>query len=177
MTLQESKASEKRVFKLKPLSSDGVEGALDKAEHYRLLNQPQLAESICLDILEIDPANQRAAIFLLLALTDQFGRTSSRAAKQALELARNLKDEYARQYYTGIVHERQGSVALSSGVPGTDFDACEWYLEAMKFYEKAEALSPAGNNDPVLRWNTCARIIMAYNLQERPFDDSRPELE
>jgi hypothetical protein len=177
MTLQESKASEKRVFKLKPLSKEGVEGALDKAEHYRLLNQPRLAESICLDILDIDPANQKAAVFLLLALTDQFGRSSSKAAKQALDLARNLKDEYARQYYTGIVHERQGAVALNSGIPGADFDACEWYLEAMKFYEKAEAVSPAGNNDPVLRWNTCARTIMQYNLQERPLDDSRPELE
>jgi hypothetical protein len=177
MTLQESKASEKRVFKLKPLSKDGVDAALDKAEHYRLLNQPRLAESICLDILEIDAANQKAAVFLLLALTDQFGRSSSKAAKQALDLARGLKDDYARHYYTGIVHERQGAVALSSGIPGADFDACEWYLEAMKLYEKAEAVSPAGNNDPVLRWNTCARTIMQYNLQERPRDDSQPELE
>lgn len=164
-------------FKLKPLSKDGVEKALEKAEHYRLLNQPRLAESICLDILDIEPANQKALVFLLLALTDQFGRSSSKAVKQAQEIASKLKDEYARVYYTGIVLERQGSVALNSGIPGSDFDACEWYLEAMKYYEKADELGQAGNDDPILRWNTCARIIMQYNLTERPIDDSQPVLE
>lgn len=177
MTVHDSKASEKPVFKLKPLSKEGIEGALDKAEHYRLLNQPRLAESICLDILDVDPENQKAKVFLLLALTDQFGRSSSKAAKQALDLAHGLKDEYARSYYQGIIHERQGTVALNSGIPGADFDACEWYQEAMKFYEKAETLSPAGSNDTVLRWNTCARIIMQYNLQERPHDDHQIQLE
>ena len=177
MTLQDSRTSEKRAFKLKPLSKDGVNGALDKAETYRLLNQPRLAESICLDILAIEPGNQKASVFLLLALTDQFGKSSSKAVKQAQEIANNLKDEYARNYYTGIILERQGSVALSSGIPGSDFDACEWYLEAMKFYEKADNLSPSGNDDTILRWNTCARIIMQYNLQERPIDNSQPELE
>jgi hypothetical protein len=176
MALQ-TKTSEKLVFKLKPLSKDGVNGALEKAETYRLLNQPRLAESICQDILAIDPGNQKASVFLLLALTDQFGRSSSKAVKQAQEIASSLKDDYARAYYTGIILERQGSVALSSGIPGADFDACEWYLDAMKYYEKAEAVTIEGNNDPILRWNTCARTIMQYNLQERPVDDSRTELE
>jgi hypothetical protein len=177
MMLQETKTPEQRTFKLKPLSKDGIAGALDKAEHYRLLNQPRLAESICLDILDIDASNQKARVFLLLALTDQFGRSAPKAVRQALELAGALQDDYARQYYTGIINERQGSLALHADIPGAHFDACEWYLEAMKCYEKAEALSTAGNNDSVLRWNTCARIIMQYNLQERPQDNSQPELE
>src|SRR5215213_7904719 len=123
MAIQDPKTSEKRVFNLKPLSKDGISRALDKAETYRLLNQPRLAESICLDILLIDPGNQKASVFLLLALTDQFGKSSARAVKQALDLAGSLKDEYARTYYTGIIHERQGGVALNSGMPGADFDA------------------------------------------------------
>ena len=164
-------------FKLKPLSKEGIDAALDKAETYRLLNQPRLAESICLDILAIDPNNQKASVYLLLALTDQFGRASSKAGKQALEIASKLKDDYSRIYYTGIIYERQGATALSSGLPGADFDACEWYLEAMECYEKAEPLAPAGNDDTKLRWNTCARTIMQYNLQSRPVDDSQPILE
>src|SRR5688572_30426509 len=108
-------AEESRSFKLKPLSKQGVEPALGKAEHYRLLNQPRLAESICLDILAVDPDNQKASIFLLLALTDQFGRASSKAAKQAMEIAGKLRDEYSRLYYTGIVYERQAANALHSG--------------------------------------------------------------
>src|SRR6187401_2139656 len=110
------KTSEKLAFKLKPLSKDGINGALEKAETYRLLNQPRLAESICQDILAIDPGNQKAAVFLLLALTDQFGSSSSKAVKQAQEIANNLKDEYAKTYYTGVIFERMAQVALNSGI-------------------------------------------------------------
>ncbi|MBS1543220.1 MAG: hypothetical protein JST14_06270 [Bacteroidetes bacterium] len=166
----------KKVFSLKPLAREAVESALNKAEHYRLLNQPKLAESICLDILDVDANNQKASIVLLLALTDQFG-SAPNAAKQAQEIANKLKDDYSRLYYTGIVHERQGSVALASAVHGSDYDAYEWYLEAMDYYEKASKLAPSGNNDPVLRWNTCARTIMQFNLEERPSDARHPILE
>ena len=171
-----STTSETETFKLKPLAKEGIETSLGKAEHYRLLNQPRLAESICLDVLLIDPTNQKASIFLLLALTDQFGQSSSKTANQALSIAKGLKDDYSRIYYTGIVHERQGATALRSGTPGSDFDAYEWYREAMEFYEKADAINKDDNNDPVLRWNTCARIIMEHHLHERPFDNS-PVLE
>jgi tetratricopeptide (TPR) repeat protein len=160
------------VFQLKPLSKEGVEAAINKAEHYRLLNQPKLAESICLDVLEVDPNNQKTKIILLLALTDQFGQSASRAARQAMDLANSLEDEYSRVYYLGIVHERQGTAALNSTTPGTDFDAFEWYREAMEFFEKAATINKSSKEDPTLRWNTCARVIMQYNLKSRPLDDS-----
>jgi hypothetical protein len=178
MSVQDLKTMRaQRQLRLKPLSKEGISAALDKAEHYRLLNQPRLAESICLDILAIDAANASASVILLLALTDQFGKSSSKASKQALMLAQGLKDEYARKYYTGIVHERQAGNALSSGIPGADFDAYEWYLEAMDCYEQAEAIHPPGNDDAILRWNTCARTIAQYDLHERPLDDGEPLLE
>lgn len=178
MSVQNLRATgNERLFQLKSLSKEGVTAALDKAEHYRLLNQPRLAESICLDILAVDSQNSKASVILLLALTDQFGKSSSKASKQALTLAQNLKDEYARIYYTGIVYERQAANALNSGVPGADFDAFEWYLEAMDCYEKADAIHPPGNDDAILRWNTCSRTIHQYNLHERPLDDGEPLLE
>jgi len=172
-----SPSTETPQFELKPLSKESIEAALDKAEQYRFLNQPRLAESICLDILDIDPGNQKAAVFLLLALTDQFKQSSTKASKQALELANSLKDEYSKIYYTGIIHERQGAAALNSSSPSGDFDAYEWYREAMEFYEKANEINKGANNDPILRWNTCARIIMEYHLRERPTDDYQPMLE
>lgn len=168
---QTSSTSETHLFELKPLAKEGIEASLSKAEHYRLLNQPRLAESICLDVLLIEANNQRAFIILLLALTDQFGETSSKTVNQTLTIAKGLKDEYSRIYYTGIIHERKGAAALKSGTPGSDFDAYEWYMEAMEFYEKADALNKEDNNDSVLRWNTCARIIMEYQLRERPTDN------
>jgi hypothetical protein len=170
-------STEKPLFDLKPLSRDGIDAALGKAEHYRLLNQPQLAESICLDILDVDAGNQKATVILLLALTDQFGHSSSHTAKRALELANSLKDKYAKTYYTGIVLERQGASALASSNPGTDFDAYEWYREAMTFFEKANTINKGENNDPILRWNTCARIIMDHHLKERPAEGYHPILE
>jgi hypothetical protein len=162
--------SDSIVFDLKPLSKEGIEGSLEKAEHYRLLNQPHLAESICLDILLVSPDNQRASTILLLALTDQFDTASSKA-NQAMELARNLKDEYSRIYYSGIIAERRGAVALKSRTPGSGFDAYEWYREAMEFFEKADAINKQVNNDPILRWNTCARVIMEHRLSERAADN------
>ena len=166
-----------RQLELKPLSKEGITAALEKAEHYRLLNQPRLAESICLDILAVDGNNSEACVILLLALTDQFGKSSSRTSKQALTLAQGLKDDYSRKYYTGIVYERQASNALSSGIPGADFDAYEWFLEAMECYDQAEAIHPPGNDDAILRWNTCVRTIIQLNLHERPGDDGETLLE
>jgi hypothetical protein len=178
MSVQSLKATQnERRLQLKPLSKEGISAALDKAEHYRLLNQPRLAESICLDILAVDSRNSAASIILLLALTDQFGKSSSKASKQALHLAQSLDDEYSKIYYTGLVHERQAGNALGSGVPGSDFDAYEWYLEAMDCYEKADAIHPKGNDDAILRWNTCIRTIEQYDLHERPLDDGEPLLE
>jgi hypothetical protein len=169
--MRPASTSETKTFELKPLSKEGIDASLRKAEHYRLLNQPRLAESICLDILLINPDNEKASIVLLLALTDQFGDSFSKTANQALNIAKGLKDEYSKLYYSGIIHERQGATALKSGTPGSDYDAYEWYCEAMEFFEKADAINKDDNNDPVLRWNTCARIIMQHHLHERPADN------
>ena len=57
------------MFELKPIHQDAIPQALEKAHFYRLLNEPGAAESICLDILEIDPDNQQALVTLLVALT------------------------------------------------------------------------------------------------------------
>jgi hypothetical protein len=170
-------STESPSFELKTLSRESIDSAIGKAEHYRLLNQPRLAESICLDVLHIDPENQKASIVLLLALTDLFSQSSTRSSKHALELAKGLKEEYARVYYTGIIHERQGAAALNSSSQSSDFDAYEWYREAMECFEKAHEINKGENNDPILRWNTCARIIMDNHLRERPSDDYQPMLE
>ncbi len=166
--------TEERVFNIKPLSREAVEGALGKAEHYRLLNQPRLAESICNDVLEVDPNNQKAKIVLLLSLTDQFGASMANRGVQAQQLANSLQDEFSKTYYLGIIHERMGNVSLDSSTHGSDWDAYEWYLEAMDFYERAEKISPPGNDDAILRWNTCARTIMQNKLHARPPDAYSP---
>lgn len=156
-------------YTLKPLSADQIPAALEKAAHYRLLNEPRQAESICLDILNVEHDHQEARIQLLLSLSDQFGPSMSVATKQAEEIAASLKDRWSRVYYTGIVKERLGWAALQSGRHGSDYDAFEWLTEAMSLYDEAEKINPA-NQDSKLRWNTCARIIMQHHLTQRPPD-------
>ena len=79
-------------FTLKPMSAAAIPSAIAKAERYRLLNEPGEAESICLDVLQIDPHNEDARIMLLLALTDQFPLdTSARIISRATDLAASLQ--------------------------------------------------------------------------------------
>ena len=98
------------MFQLKPISPGSLSGALAKAERYRLLNEPAEAESICLDILRVEPENQQALIMLLLSLTDQFG--SRMAESRPRELLSRLAGEYERAYYAGIISERKARAQL-----------------------------------------------------------------
>jgi hypothetical protein len=158
------------MFTLKPLSGEGVPAALKKAERYRLLNEPWEAESICEDILELEPDNQDALILMLLARTDQFASYSGATIATARELLPRLQGDYERAYYTGIILERQATSLLER--TGTGHVAHGLLVNAMEHYEAAETLRPAGNDDAILRWNTCARTIMRHP-HVRP-DDREP---
>jgi hypothetical protein len=162
-------------FELKPISTAGIHEALEKAERYRLLNEPSLAESICLDVLHINPENQKAVVMLLLALTDQFGHGA--APGKARELLSRLSSEYERHYYAGIIWERWAHAQLRKGSPNSAFAAHDALREAMACYEQAGAMRPDGNDDDILRWNTCARILMRNpNLRPRPDEAYEPVL-
>lgn len=165
------------MIKLKPISKEGVPEALKKAERYRLLNEPRLSESICQDILDLEPDNNPALVTMLLSITDQFGSSSSATVNKAWQLLDLLKNEYDRHYYAGIICERQGIAMLSSGNIGIGHSTHEWLTEAMEHFEKAEALRPPGNDDAILRWNTCARLIMNHHLQPRREQYVEPPLE
>jgi hypothetical protein len=155
------------VFNFKPLSKEAIPAALEKAQHYRLLNEPAAAESICLDILAVDPENQEALIDIVLAMADRFGKDYAVGDTHVNEFLPRIKDEYARQYYTGIVYERRAKAILSkNGV-----NAYEMFVKAMECFERAEAIRPHGNDDAILRWNGCARIITRNKLGPREMAD------
>jgi len=91
------------VFVLKGLTSEAVPAALEKALRYRMLNEPEQAESICQDVLRADPDNQDALAMLILALTDRFGGLRPVQPQSVLHLVPRLKGAYEREYYAGIV--------------------------------------------------------------------------
>ena len=149
------------MFALKPVSQDSVPGALAKAERYRLLNEPGEAESICSDILAIEPGNQQALISLILALTDQIPQDSS-AFANALATVTRLESAYDRAYYAGIAWERRAK-AYYYGVGRTlHHHAYEWIVEALRLFEEAELHRVPGNDDAVLRWNACVRFLTRH---------------
>lgn len=145
-------------IELKRLSAAALPRALERAEHYRLLNEPWAAESICLDVLAVEPAHQDALRVLLLARCDQFGHDAG-AVQRAKETLTALAGDYERAYYAGLILERRAKARLHQRAPGAGFVAYEWLCEAMTWYERAESLRPAANDDALLRWNTCARMI------------------
>lgn len=165
------------MFELKPLSGDAIPLALERAGQYRLLNEPWAAESICLDILATDASHQEAVRVLLLARTDQFGDDLSGAVARAREALSRLTDPYEKAYYAGIISERRAKAQLDLRAPGARFIAYEWFRDAMTSYERAEALRPAGNDDAVLRWNTCARLLNdSPHLEARGEEFAQPAL-
>jgi tetratricopeptide (TPR) repeat protein len=156
-------------FKLKPIHADAIPEALEKAERYRLLNEAAQAESICLDVLSVDPHHQQALIIMLLAITDQFGEGSG--AKRAKEILPRLESEYDRAYYAGIICERLGHAEVRGSRNGSSYSAYELLNEAMKHYEEAERVRPPNNDDSILRWNTCARFLTRHSdLKPRPVE-------
>lgn len=164
-------------FRLKPITPDGIAGALAKAERYRLLNDPEGAESICLDVLDVDPANQRALVMLLLARTDQIEYTLGTGVAKAREVLPRLEAEYERAYYAGLICERRGQAQLRSTTIGASIAAYDWFVEAMECYERAERLRPPGNDDALLRWNACARALNDHpQVRPRPPERYEPIL-
>lgn len=144
--------------KLIRVTQEAVPRALSKAERYRLLNQAGQAESICRDVLAVDPTNQEALIVLVLSLTDQFEQKVT--SKEALHIVEGLPNEYHRAYYSGIIHERE---AIAQFRRRPDYRsrraAYALFQNAMEWYRKAQAIRPADDDEAVLRWNACVRFL------------------
>ncbi len=168
----------KTPFPLKTITQEGVPHALEKAERYRLLNDPEQAESICRDILAVDPDHQDTLRALVLALTDQFGAHGhvQGGVHGTRELVERLADEHERAYYTGIVFEREARAYLrrTNAIRSAAYDG---FRSAMEWYERAEALRPpgsAGNVDARLRWNSCVRTITRERLEPEEREQEQP---
>ena len=162
-------------FELKPISPAAVPKAIKRAEQYRLLNEPEQAESICLDILTAQPGDQYALTVLILAITDQFGREGSAGVRLANEYVGKLDDEYQRYYYGGLVLERQARAYMCRGK--SRIAAYDCFRDAMDHYEKAERIRPEDDDSALLRWNACLRTIRRGQLHPAPTDEREQPLE
>lgn len=102
---------------LHDIHPDSIELALDKARQYRSLHEPEIAESICLDILHIEPENQKALVLYILALSDQLHHAGKKTQVQSIEQAiQKLQSRYQQYYYTGLLHERRARFMLTQSM-------------------------------------------------------------
>jgi len=144
-------------YELKRISFAGIPEAIAKAELYRSLNEPEEAESICRDILAVEPGHQLALRLLGLALTDQFTGGPSDRDHEAEEIFQQLSSPYERLYYTGIAYERRAKAQLRAGQP--PYTVRPLFEQALRSFANAEAIRPEGNDDAILRWNRCVRLL------------------
>jgi tetratricopeptide (TPR) repeat protein len=149
------------MLELKRLTTQNLEAALSKASTYRDLNQPEEAESICLDVLDVEPKNQLALRVLGLAITDQFRGTWVGLFERATEVFAELESEYERSYYAGIAWERSAKAYLERGEGHGAMTALEHAIDS---FDRAEHLAPPDSPDPILRYNRCVRLVQSHAL-------------
>ena len=163
---------------IKPITREGVATALQKAHRYRLLNDSVAAESICLDVLAVDPNNVEALAMHVLAITDQFAGVHGEDRSRAKDAVTRLTDPYKHAYYSGVICERWAKAVLNRGGPQAAEICFDWLEKAMTWYLKAEELSTSGNDEAILRWNTCVRMMMRdSHLRPREDEAWEPSLE
>jgi hypothetical protein len=163
------------VIELKTITPKAVPAAIAMAKQYRLLNEPQEAESICRDVLAVAPDNQEALITLLLAVTDSLDADLGLSFDKAREIVKRLGDQYCQAYYSGIICERRAKAHLKKGGPGAGHLAYSWLTKAMAAYDRALTSCDPDNQDAVLRWNACARIING-NPSVKPDETDNTEM-
>jgi tetratricopeptide (TPR) repeat protein len=143
---------------LKRLPQASLEAAVAKAAHYRDLNQPDEAESICRDILDVDTSHQAAWKILGLSLTDRFDKGHVGLLEQAIGAFERLTDEYDRTYLVGVAWEREAKAHVERDEYPSAVAAFE---HALGRFERAGHLRP-DSPDPVLRWNRCVRMLTSH---------------
>lgn len=152
-------------YQLKTISKDAIPEATAKADWYRLLNEPGEAESICRDILAVDPADQTALRLLGLSITDQFRGAPSDRRAEAEATFQLLAEPYEKTYYMGITRERYAKAQLAAGRPPHTLVVL--FEDALSWFERAEQIRPAGNDEAILRWNRCARMLNSLAGSDR----------
>jgi len=144
--------------RIKPLPRSDVAAVLSRADKCRAAGESDVAESMCLDALELEPDNQAALVVLLLARTDLIDRGMSRGVERAREVLPRLTAAYDQAYYAGLICERQARYMLSQRGSRSGAIAWEWFQFALEHYEDASRIDPE-KLEPVLRSNACTRLV------------------
>lgn len=162
-------------WELKKLRDKNLETAINLAKHYRDLNQPEEAESICRDVLEVAPTNVDALRTLGLALTDRFASAWMSLFEEACATFKKLPGDYERAYYAGIAWERYAKAQLEAGRAHNAIHAFEQALES---FDEASSLAAKDDPAPILHYNRCVRALTQQpELTRASMTPQEPEFE
>ena len=146
-------------WELKKLGAKNLAAAITLAKHYRDLNQPEEAESICRDVLDMAPDNEEAWRTLGLALTDRFPTAWMSLFDEACAAFEKLSSPYERVYYTGIAWERFAKAQL---LAGRTHNAMHAFEEALGRFDEAERCAQKEEPAPILHYNHCVRALTTH---------------
>jgi len=153
-------------LKIHEIRLGAIKKALKKARQYRRLAEPEIAESICLDMLHVEPDNQDILIVYILSLLDQISRNKKQTHIKEIERTiEKLSSQYRRYYYSGLLNERRARHLIRQ--PMSHSFAYDYFIEALEFYRQAIDRCPEKNDEAILRWNSCVRTIETEKLKPR----------
>ena len=98
------------------------------------------------------------------AASNSSGSTGKSDPPVALNRFNSLTSDYERAYYTGILRERTAKAQLRAGRP--PHTVAPTFEDAMRCFEAAEKISPPDNDDAILRWNRCVRLLQSRSGAE-----------
>ena len=149
------------MFALKPISHESVAGALAKAERYRLLDEPAEAESICRDILAIEPEQPARA-----DRPRSGAHRSDPARSQGLQpRPRYRRASCNRPTIAPTMRASPGSAAprpCTTPAPTAPATRLRMAGQSARPFRRSRTPAPAGNDDALLRWNTCVRFLARH---------------
>jgi tetratricopeptide (TPR) repeat protein len=149
-----------------------TDGAVARAERYRMLNEPEEAESICREALQVEPDNQHLWVALLLAIADQFEQSCEIGLGDATRVLEKIGATGDRAYYGGLIAERWAKALLRRGVHPSV--ASSFFQEAMDLYSTAIAAG-CTDGDAFLRSSTCARLMQRSAVPAADADEAAAE--
>ena len=79
--------------------------------------------------------------------------------RRARETLARLTDDYERAYYAGLICERLAKAALDHRAPGSRFIGLRRAARGDGVVREGGGDPPGGDDDAILRWNTCARLL------------------
>lgn len=145
---------------LKTFKSDDVEAAMAAARTCWAELQIEDTESICQDVLSLDPTNQEAVELLFRSRVSLLSKGLPRGVERAQELVPQFDGDFEKAFFSGLLRENQARYLLDRRGRQASSVAYNWFRHAMDDFEEANR-QDSTRIEATLHWNACLRTLQA----------------